>query len=82
MEKVMKLKKLIKENEVKPTKVIDINTYTKEKLAIDITKTEKAIVKLEKVILNHDDELQFKKGELEELKIELNQLLDLKNYVA
>ena len=28
MEKVMKLKKLIKENEVKPTKVIDINTYT------------------------------------------------------
>ena len=78
----MKLKKLIKENDVKPNKVIDINTYTKEKLAIDITKTEKAIVKLEKVILNHDDELQFKKGELEELKIELNQLLDLKNYVA
>ena len=63
----MKLKKLIKENEV-----ININTYTKEKLTIDITKTEKAIVKLEKVILNHDDELQFKKGELEELKIELN----------
>ena len=82
MEKVMKLKKLIKENEVVPNKVIDINTYTKEKLAIDITKTEKAIVKLEKVILNHDEELQFKKGELEELKIELNQLTNLKNYVA
>ena len=77
-----KLKKLIKENEVKPTKVIDINTYTKEKLDIDISKTEKAIVKLEKVILNHDEELQFKKGELEELKIELNQLTNLKNYVA
>ena len=77
-----KLKKLIKENEVAPTKVIDINTYTKEKLAIDITKTEKAIVKLEKVILNHDEELQFKKQELEELKIELTQLNDLKNYVA
>ena len=55
----MKLKKLIKENEVS-TKVIDINTYTKEKLAIDISKTEKAIVKLEKVILNHDDELKLK----------------------
>ena len=24
-----------------PTKVIDINTYTKEKLTIDITKSEK-----------------------------------------
>ena len=82
MEKVIKLKKLIKENEVVPNKVIDINTYTKEKLAIDITKTEKAIVKLEKVILNHDEELQFKKQELEELKIELTQLNDLKNYVA
>ena len=82
MEKVMKLKKLIKENEVKPTKVIDINTYTKEKLAIDITKTEKAIVKLEKVILNHDEELQFKKQELEELKVELTNLSNLKNYVA
>ena len=78
----MKLKKLIKENEVVPNKVIDINTYTKEKLAIDITKTEKAIVKLEKVILNHDEELQFKKQELEELKVELNQLTNLKNYVA
>ena len=82
MEKVMKLKKLIKENEVKPTKVIDINTYTKEKLDIDISKTEKAIVKLEKLILNHDEELQFKKQELEELKVELNQLTNLKNYVA
>ena len=78
----MKLKKLIKENEVVPNKVIDINTYTKEKLAIDITKTEKAIVKLEKVILNHDEELQFKKQELEELKIELTNLSNLKNYVA
>ena len=78
----MKLKKLIKENEVVPTKMIDINTYTKEKLAIDISKTEKAIVKLEKVILNHDEELQFKKQELEELKIELTNLSNLKNYVA
>lgn len=78
----IKLKKLIKENEVVPNKVIDINTYTKEKLAIDITKTEKAIVKLEKVILNHDEELQFKKQELEELKIELTNLSNLKNYVA
>ena len=78
----MKLKKLIKENEVVPTKVITINQYTKEKLDIDISKTEKAIVKLEKVILNHDEELQFKKQELEELKIELTQLNDLKNYVA
>ena len=77
-----KLKKLIKENDVKPNKVIDINTYTKDKLAIDITKTEKAIVKLEKVILNHDEELQFKKQELEELKVELTNLSNLKNYVA
>ena len=77
-----KLKKLIKENDVKPNKVIDINTYTKEKLTIDITKTEKAILKLQKVILNHDDELQFLKEELEEMKIELTQLNDLKNYVA
>ena len=82
MEKAMKLKKLIKENEVKPTKVIDINTYTKEKLAIDITKTEKAIVKLEKLILNHDDQLKLTQNELNELKVELTQLNDLKNYVA
>ena len=76
----MKLKKLIKENEVKPTKVIDINTYTKEKLEVDITKCEKAIAKLEKVILNHDDELKLKQNELNELKVELTQLNDLKNY--
>ena len=82
MEKAMKLKKLIKENEVVPTKVITINQYTRDKLDIDISKTEKAIVKLEKVILNHDEELKFKKQELEELKIELTQLNDLKNYVA
>ena len=82
MSAAMKLKKLIKENETIPTKVIDINTYTKEKLAIDITKTEKAIVKLAKVILNHDDQLKLKENEFNELKIELNQLLDPKNYVA
>ena len=82
MQKAIKLKKLIKENEVVSTKVIDINTYTKEKLDIDLTKCEKAIAKLEKVILNHDDELKLKENELEELKIELTQLNDLKNYVA
>jgi len=78
----MKLKKLIKENEVKPTKVIDINTYTKEKLEVDITKTEKLIVKLKKTISNHDQELQFKKEELIELESELTNLSNLKNYVA
>ena len=77
-----KLKKLIKENDVKPNKVIDINTYTKEKLAIDIIKTEKNIAKLEKVILNHDDQLKLTQIELNELKVELTQLNDLKNYVA
>jgi hypothetical protein len=82
MQKAVKLKKLIKENEVVSTKVIDINTYTKEKLSIDIIKTEKAIAKLQKVILNHDQELQFKKEELIELELELTQLNDLKNYVA
>ena len=82
MEKVMKLKKLIKENEVVPTKVITINQYTRDKLDIDISKTEKAIVKLEKVILNHDDQLKLTQNELNELKVELTQLNDLKNYVA
>jgi len=82
MQKAVKLKKLIKENEVVSTKVIDINTYTKEKLSIDIIKTEKAIAKLQKVILNHDQELKLKENELEELKVELTQLNDLKNYVA
>ena len=82
MEKAMKLKKLIKENEVAPTKVITINQYTKEKLDIDISKTEKNIAKLEKIILNHDDELKSKQNELNELKVELTQLNDLKNYVA
>ena len=77
-----KLKMLIKENDVKPNKVIDINTYTKEKLTIDIIKTEKNIAKLEKIILNHDQELKLKETELEELKVELTQLNDLKNYVA
>ena len=80
MEKAIKLKKLIKENEVKPTKVIDINQYTKEKLAIDITKTEKNIAKLEKIILNHDDQLKLIQNELNELQLELTQLNDLKNY--
>jgi hypothetical protein len=82
MQKAIKLKKLIKENEVKTTKVIDINTYTKEKLDLDLTKCEKNIAKLEKVILNHDDELKMKEIELEQLKLELSQLNDLKNYVA
>ena len=82
MQKAIKLKKLIKENEVKATKVIDINTYTKEKLDIDLTKCEKAIAKLQKVILNHDDELKMKEIELKELQLELTQLNDLKNYVA
>jgi len=77
MQKAVKLKKLIKENVVK---VIDINTYTKEKLDIDISKTEKNIAKLEKVILNHDDELKSTQIELNELKVELSQLNDLKNY--
>ena len=81
MQKAIKLKKLIKENEVS-NKVIDINTYTKEKLDIDLTKCEKAIAKLEKIILNHDDELKMKQIELNELKVELTQLNDLKNYVA
>jgi hypothetical protein len=82
MEKAIKLKKLIKENDLSPktTKVIDINTYTREKLTIDIIKTEKAIAKLEKVILNHDDELILTQNELNELKLELTQLNDLKNY--
>jgi UDP-N-acetyl-D-mannosaminuronate dehydrogenase len=79
MQKAIKLKKLIKENEVS-TKVIDINTYTKEKLDIDLTKCEKAIAKLEKLILNHDHELKMKEIELNELKVELSQLNDLKNY--
>ena len=78
----MKLKKLIKENDVKPNKVIDINQYTRDKLDIDISKTEKAIVKLEKLILNHDDQLKLTQNELNELKVELTQLNDLKNYVA
>ena len=82
MEKAMKLKKLIKENDVKPNKVIDINTYTRDKLDIDISKCEKNIAKLEKVILNHDDQLKLTQNELQELKVELTQLNDLKNYVA
>ena len=82
MEKVMKLKKLIKENEVAPTKVITINQYTRDKLDIDISKTEKNIAKLEKIILNHDDQLKLTQNELNELKVELTQLNDLKNYVA
>ena len=73
----MKLKKLIKENVVK---VIDINTYTREKLSIDIIKTEKNIAKLEKLISNHDDQLKLTQNELNELKLELSQLNDLKNY--
>ena len=80
MQKAIKLKKLIKENDVKHTKVIDINTYTKEKLDIYIVNTEKNIAKLEKVILNHDQELKMKEIELEQLKLELSQLNDLKNY--
>ena len=78
----MKLKKLIKENDVKPNKVIDINQYTRDKLDIDISKTEKNIAKLEKIILNHDDQLKLTQNELNELKVELTQLNDLKNYVA
>ena len=82
MQKAIKLKKLIKENEVAPTKVITINQYTRDKLDIDISKTEKNIAKLEKIILNHDDQLKLTQNELNELKVELTQLNDLKNYVA
>ena len=47
---------------------------------IDISKTEKNIAKLEKIILNHDHELKLKETELEQLKLELSQLNDLNNY--
>ena len=46
MTAAMKLKKLIIENEVAPTKVITINQYTRDKLDIDISKTEKNIARL------------------------------------
>ena len=36
---------------LKPTKEISINSYTKKKLGIDITKIEKAIVKIKMVII-------------------------------
>ena len=63
---------------LKPTKDININSYTKKKLDIDTTKIEKAIVKLKKTILNHDEELKLKEKELIELELELNQLNNLK----
>ena len=53
---------------------------TREKLSIDIIKTEKNIAKLEKLISNHDDQLKLTQNELNELKLELSQLNDLKNY--
>ena len=67
---------------LKPTKEISINSYTKKKLGIDITKIEKAIVEIKKTILNHDEELKLKEKELIELELELTQLKNLKNYVA
>ena len=79
---IIKSKKTSNDKEVKPIKEIDINTYTKEKLDIDTTKIEKTIVKLKKLILNHDEELKLKEKELIELQLELTQLKNLKNYVA
>ncbi len=79
---IIKSKKTSNDKEVKPIKEIDINTYTKEKLNIDTTKIEKTIVKLKKLILNHDEELKLKEKELIELQLELTQLKNLKNYVA
>jgi hypothetical protein len=80
---IIKSKKTSIDKEVKPIiKEIDINTYTKEKLDIDTTKIEKTIVKLKKLILNHDEELKLKEKELIELQLELTQLKNLKNYVA
>ena len=67
---------------LKPTKDININSYTKKKLDIDTTQIEKAIVKIKKTILNQDEELKLKEKELIELELELNQLNNLKNYVA
>jgi hypothetical protein len=79
---IIKSKKTSNDKEVKPIKEIDINTYTKEKLDIDTTKIEKTILKLKKLILNHDEELKLKEKELIELQLELTQLKNLKNYVA
>ena len=73
-------KKLITKNEVKPTKVIDINIYTKEKLAEDIAKHTKLIDKLEKIIANRDDELKLQDNDLKKLKIDLLQLEKLKQF--
>ena len=67
---------------LKPTKEISINSYTKKKLDIDTRKIGKAIVKIKKTILNHDEELKLKEKELIELELELAQLKNLKNYVA
>ena len=55
---------------LKPIEEFNINTYIKRKLDIDTTKIEKAIVKIKKTILNHDEELRLKKEELIELEVE------------
>jgi len=73
------MKKVINENQ--EPKIFDINTYTKEKLLEDITKCEKAITKLTKIITNYDFDLTLKKDELEELKKDLAKLNGLKNFI-
>jgi len=74
-------KKLITKNEVKPTKVIDINAYTKEKLAEDIAKHTKSIDRLVKIIANHENELKSQENDLLKLKDELIQLEKLKQFL-
>lgn len=63
------------------TKVITINEYTKDKIAEDLKKLGSQIDKLESSIKNHNDELDMKKSKLEELKITLKTLTDLKKSV-
>ena len=74
-------KKVITKNKVKPTKVIDINAYTKEKLAEDIAKHTKSIDRLVKIIANHENELKSQENDLLKLKDELIQLEKLKQFL-
>jgi hypothetical protein len=74
-------KKVITKNEVKPAKSIDINAYTKEKLAEDIAKHTKSIDRLVKIIANHENELKSQENDLLKLKDELIQLEKLKQFL-
>ena len=60
---------------------ININSYTKDKLTLDIEHANKTIDKMTKSILNHEIELKEKEQKLQDIKNDLSNWIELLKFV-